>query len=87
VNGGVGNMNVDMIMKKNVMYDKREDDRIKNNDWKLRILKMKVEVKVNRKIKIERKKEEKDVNKMEEEIGLYKSEVFKYGKKKEKIEI
>ena len=87
VPGGVGPMTVAMLMKNTVISAKRAAEKLINNEWKLRILKLKVEKPVPSDIVISRSQEPKPINQLAEEIGICPAELSPYGINKAKVSL
>lgn len=85
VPGGVGPMTVAMLMKNTVISAQRSAEKLLNNQWKLRTLKLNPVKPVPSDIDISRSQEPKSIVALAEEIGLLSNEFSPYGSKKAKI--
>ncbi|XP_043258125.1 C-1-tetrahydrofolate synthase, cytoplasmic [Colletes gigas] len=87
VPGGVGPMTVAMLMKNTVISAQRTLEKMINNKWKLRTLKINPQKPVPSDISISRSQEPKPITTLAEEIGLYPNEISPYGSKKAKVSL
>ncbi|XP_076638385.1 pug C-1-tetrahydrofolate synthase, cytoplasmic [Colletes latitarsis] len=87
VPGGVGPMTVAMLMKNTVVSAQRTLEKMINNKWKLRTLKINPQKPVPNDITISRSQEPKPITTLAEEIGLYPNEISPYGSKKAKVSL
>ncbi|XP_058796751.1 C-1-tetrahydrofolate synthase, cytoplasmic [Phymastichus coffea] len=85
VPGGVGPMTVAMLMKNTVISAQRAAERLLNNEWKLRVLSLKIERPVPSDIAISRAHEPKHIVQLAEEISILPVELSPYGSKKAKV--
>jgi len=85
VPGGVGPMTVAMLMRNTVISAQKTAQKLLNDQWKLRTLRLNPVKPVPSDIDISRSQEPKPITVLAEEIGLLPNELSPYGSKKAKI--
>ncbi|XP_043274405.1 C-1-tetrahydrofolate synthase, cytoplasmic isoform X2 [Venturia canescens] len=87
VPGGVGPVTVAMLMRNTVISAQRVVEKLFENKWNLRALRLNVTEPVPSDIEISRGQEPKPISMLAEEIGLLPNELSPYGAKKAKISL
>lgn len=87
VPGGVGPMTVAMLMKNTVISAQRAAEKLINNKWNFRPLRLNVVEPVPSDIAISRAQEPKPITVLAEEVGLTPNELSPYGSKKAKVSL